>query len=278
VTRSLAATAALAIAVAFAGCAPVAPPPASIAPTSPVGLDAGRPLVIVDELGGPTSLPDTWDPRAATLYADGTLIASDPRRGALLSTSVAQLAGGTLDEAWAAVAGTGLAVDRTLELPGLFDAGTTRIRTDDGSRQTELQVYALGAEPADGATFPPDELVLRANASWAIGRLRELAGADPWTPPALLLWWGPYEDFPGGAVAPRVPWTPGVDLATAGASVSSPVWARCAVLEGAAAADVAAFAARVPPGVVVQQAGASYGLAVRPVYPDELGAVACPAS
>jgi hypothetical protein len=277
--RTLAAGAALAICVALLGSAPVPPPPASIAPTAPSGLDAGRPLIVVDELGGPTSLPDTWDPRAATLYADGTLVASDPRSGTLLSTSVARLSGPALDEAWAAVAGTGLAVDRSLDLPGLSDAGTTRIRTDDGARRTELLVYALGLDPVeDGATFPPDEVVLRANASWAIGRLRELAGTEPWTPPALLLWWGPYEDYPGGAVAPRVPWTPAVDLAMAGEPVASPVWSRCAVLEGATAADVAAFARGVPPGVVVEQAGTSYGVAIRPVYPDELGAVACPGS
>lgn len=98
----------------------------------------------------------------------------------------------------------------------------------------------------------------------------------PWTPPALLLWWGPYEDFPGGAVAPRVSWTPAVDLATAGAPAMTPVWSRCAVLVGAAASDVAGFTRAVPPGVVVEQAGLSYGIAVRPIYPDELGSVACP--
>lgn len=274
--RGIAAAGAFATVVCIAACAPVAPVP-SVAPTAPEGLDAGRPLIVVDELGGPTSIPDTWDPRSATLYADGTLVASDPRRGTMLSTVSTRLAGAALDEAWAAVAGTGLAVDRSLELPGLFDAGTTRIRTDDGTRGTELLVYALGLDPVDGATFPPDELALRANASWAIGRLRDLAGVEPWAPPQLLLlWWGPYEDFPGGAVAPRVSWRPAVDLAAAGAPAATPVWSRCAVLEGAAAADVAGFARRVPPGVVVEQAGVSYGVAIRPIYPDEVGSVGCP--
>ncbi len=268
-------SAAIAIALSLAGCEPAAPVP-SVAPTAPDGLDPGRPLIVVDELGGPTSIPDTWDPRSATLYADGTLVASDPRGGRMLSTVSASLDGAALDEAWAAVAGTGLAVNRSLELPGLADAGTTRIRADDGARRTELLVYALGMDPAAGATFPPDEIVLRTNASWAITRLRELAGNQPWTPPALLLWWGPYEDFPGGAVAPRLPWTPAVDLATAGAPAATPVWSRCAVLDGPAAADVATFARAVPSGVVVEQAGLSYGVAVRPLYPDELGSVGCP--
>lgn len=269
------AAAAVAIAVSIAACAPVAPAP-SVAPTAPEGLDPGRPLIVVDELGGPTSIHDTRDPRSATLFADGTLVASDPRGGTMLSTVSTGLAGAALDEAWATVSGTGLAVDRSLDLPGLADAGTTRIRADDGTRRTELLVYALGSDPVDGATFPPDELALRTNASWAIGRLRELAGVEPWAPPELLLWWGSYEDFPGGAVAPRVSWTPAVDLATAGAPAATPVWSRCAVLEGVAAADVARFARGVPPGVVVEQAGISYGVAVRPIYPDEVGSVACP--
>lgn len=269
------AAAAVAIAVSIVACAPVAPVP-SVAPTAPEGLDPGRPLIVVDEVGGPTSIPDTWDTRSATLYADGTLVASDPRGGTMLSTVSTGLAGAALDEAWATVAGTGLAVDRSLGLPGLADAATTRVRADDGSKRTELLVYALGADPVDGATFPPDELALRVNASWAIGRLRELAGVEPWAPGELVLWWGPYEDFPGGAVAPRVSWTPAVDLAAAGAPAATPVWSRCAVLEGAAAADVAGFARGVMPGVVVEQAGISYGVAVRPIYPDEVGSIACP--
>jgi hypothetical protein len=48
------------------------------------------------------------------------------------------------------------------------------------------------------------------------------------------------------------------------------------VLEGEAAADVAGFARGVPPGVVVEQGGLSYGIAVRPIYPDEVGTIACP--
>jgi hypothetical protein len=276
-SRATVAAAALALSFTLAACAPGTPSP-SVAPTAPAGLEPGRPLLIVDELGGPTSLPDTTDPRSATLYADGTLVASDPRTGTLLSTVSAELDGAALDEAWAAIAGTGLAVDRRLELPGLFDAGTTRIRTDDGTRRTELLVYALGSGPADGATFPPDEVVIRTNAAWAIGRLRELAGDEAWVPPALLLWWSPYEDFPGGAVAPRVPWTPGFDLAGAGGLVASPVWERCDLLDGADAAEVARFARGVPPGVVVEQGGVSYAVGVRPVYPDELGSVACPAN
>jgi len=30
------------------------------------------------------------------------------------------------------------------------------------------------------------------------------------------------------------------------------------------------------PGVVVEHAGISYGIAVRPIYPDEVGSIACP--
>ena len=103
-----------------------------------------------------------------------------------------------------------------------------------------------------------------------------MPASSPGCHPQLLLWWAPYEDFPGGAVAPRVPWTAAVDLAKSGGPAASPVWLECAVLDGEAAADVARFARGVPPAVVVEQAGISYAIAVRPIYPDEVGSVACP--
>jgi len=59
-------------------------------------------------------------------------------------------------------------------------------------------------------------------------------------------------------------------------AAATPVSSRCAVLDGAVAADVAGFARGVPPGVVVEQAGISYGVTVRPIYPDEVSSVACP--
>jgi hypothetical protein len=138
--------------ILIAGCASAASPAGSPAPTAPEGLAPGRPLIVVDALGGPTSIPDTWDPRSATLYADGTLVASDPRSGTLLATVSTRLAGAALDEAWATVAGTGLAVDRSLELPGLADAGTTP--ASSRSRPMAHDAFARRTTSSGGKVTP----------------------------------------------------------------------------------------------------------------------------
>ena len=81
---------------------------------------------------------------------------------------------------------------------------------------------------------------------------------------------------PSGIEPRVVAWTPPVDLATAGAPVDNPVYARCALVEGSAAAAVAELTRTIPVDVAVEQAGSRYQVAVRPVYPDEVGSVACP--
>jgi hypothetical protein len=240
-------------------------------------VDPGYPLLVAEELGGPTFIMDTFDPRSASLYADGTLVAHSAA-GTLLSTVGTTLDPSALDEAWALVLGNGLAIDRTLDLPGLADAGTTEIRVDDGTTLTHLAVYAIGLDAVEGQpTFAPDEAGLRAAAAHVLARLREMAGTDPWTPPALLLWWGVYEGAPSGAEPDHlVPWTAPVDLAADGGLVGIPLFSRCLRLDGADAAAVADFALTVPPDVVVEQDGTRYGIGVRPIYPDEVGMVACP--
>jgi hypothetical protein len=220
---------------------------------------------------------DTFDPRSVSLYADGTLVAPGPA-GTLLPTVGTTLDAHALDEAWALVVGNGLAIDRTLELPGLFDAGTTEIRVHDGTRLTHLAVYALGADPVDGErTFAPDEAGLRAAASHVLARLREMAGTEPWDPPAMLLWWGTYDEAPSGAPpAHLVPWMAPLDLATGGAAVQNPLFDRCMRLDGDEAQAVAALVRTLSPDGVVEQAGTRYSVGVRPIYPDEVDAVACP--
>ena len=257
-----------------ASCAAPAPSPTA-APTAPDGLDPDHVLVSIEDLSGWPGFEGTYDPRVASLMADGTLITSDPARNALLTTTSATLDPSELDAAWASVVGRGLAIDRTLELPGLFDASTTAIRTDDGTRSTTLSIYALGGGPTEG-TFPPEEDLLRRNAEAAIAELRSVAGAEPWTPPALLLWWNHYAEAPSGLQPRLVAWTPPVDLASAGAPVDTPVYERCARLEGDQAAAVADLARTLPGDVVVEQDGTRYSFVVRPIYPDELGEVDCP--
>lgn len=269
----------LLLSLVLAACSVTPATPAALTPppAAPDGLDPDHALVVAEELGGPTFIMDTFDPRSVTLYADGTLVAPGPG-GILLPTVGTTLDATTLDQAWALVLGSGLAIDRTLDLPGLFDAGTTEMRVDDGSTLTRLAVYALGAEPADGEpTFAPDEAGIRAAASHVLARLRELSGTDPWTPPAMLLWWGPSEDAPSGMPpAHLVPWTAPVDLAGDGAAVDNPLFTRCLRLEGDAVPAVAQMVRSLPSDVVVEHAGARYGIGVRPIYPDEVDAVACP--
>ena len=251
-----------------------APPSPSAPPTLPTGLDAEHVLISVEDVSGWPGSDDTYDPRVATLTAGGTLVTSDLARNSLLTTMSAQLDRSSLEAAWAAVAGRGLAIDRSLELPGLFDASTTSIHLDDGARSTTLSIYALGGEAADG-TFPPDQDLLRRNAVAALAELRSMAATDPWTPPALLLWWNRYAEAPSGMQPRLVEWTPAVDLATAGRKVDNPVYERCVRLDGADAAAVADLARTIPADVVVEQDRTRYAVVVRPIYPDEAG-VDCP--
>jgi hypothetical protein len=269
----------LCLILGVAACAPAAPPPTAV-PGVPAGLDPGHALLVIDELGGPTVVMDTFDPRSVTLYADGTLIASDPGRNLMLSTVSTTLGPDALGEAWATVVGSGLAVDRLLELPGIADAGTTRVTIDDGTTVTRLQVYGLGLDSVNGEpTFPPAEAALRANTSRAVGLLRGTAGKEPYVPPALLLWWGAHEEAPSGMQPRLAAWTAPVDLATAGVGTRNvPLYGRCVRLDGEAASAVAALVNTLSPQTIVEQAGIRYAIAVRPIYPDEGAAVTCPGS
>jgi hypothetical protein len=270
----------LAIVVALAACGPADPRPRPSPPPVPAGLDPGHVLVVAEELGGPTFIMNTFDPRSVTLYADGTVIASNPARNLMLATVSTRLGPESLGEAWAKVVGGGLAVDRTLRLPGVFDAGTTQLTVDDGMSVTRLAIDAIGMDPIDGEPTPrPDEAALRANAREAIGMLRELAGLQAYTPPALLLWWGRYEEAPSGIRPKLAAWTAPVDLSTAGVPTpANPIYERCLRLDGADASAVGAVAGTLAPDMIVEQAGARYAVAVRPIYPDEGARVRCPGS
>jgi hypothetical protein len=286
-SRAAIAAATLAIAaagVAVTGCAPTSPAspgvgPSAEAATVPPGLDPSHVLVRVDDAGGLPAFAAIEDPRVVTLYADGTLIVRLPAQtGSLVPTWATRLDAAGLDRAWTVATSGGLAVDRSLELPGLFDASTTVLMVDDGTRSTRLSIYGLGAEgvlDGAGATLPPDELGLRRNATSVLAGLRATAGLQPYTPPAILLFWAPFEAEATGAPPRVVPWTAPVDLAAAGVPIQTPIWRRCALLVGAEAAAVVAVARPLPIDIVVEQAGTRYVLAIRPILPDELGTIAC---
>lgn len=258
-----------AIPMLLAGCASTPTPPATPA-TVPAGLDPDHVLVSIAD---PTSWPglaEVEDGRLLTLTADGTLVArgTDDARMAITTT---RLDRDGLDRAWASVIASGAAVDAEYDLPGVFDRSTTFVRVDDGSRATELSIYALG-EDAIEEPFSPEEQGRRTAAAGLISELRLLAGLEPWTPPALLLWWSPS----GDPAAPVVPWGASLDLATGGGPVDNPFYQRCVRLEGDQAAAVADMARRTASNVDVEQDGARYQFAVRPIYPDELDEVDCP--
>ena len=231
-------------------------------------------LIAIEDVSDWPGSKDTSDPRLATLTADGTLVARDTSKNVILPLVSRRLEGPALDAAWASVAGRGLAVDASLESPGLYDATTTTVRVDDGIRATALSIYGLGNDVVEGKIVP-DERALRFGASAAIRDLKAMAGGESWTPPALLLWWNVAGDAPSGAQPRVVDWTPRVDLATAGTAVHTPVFERCVRLEGDDAAAVAALASTIPGDVAVEQDGARYVFSVRPIYPDEAG-VDCP--
>jgi hypothetical protein len=264
-----------AFAIVLAACAPnPAPRPSPTPPTAPTGLDPDHVLIAIEDISDWPGSEGTYDPRLATLTADGTLVARDPSRNVILPLVSTRLQGSALDGAWASVVGRGLAVDASLESPGLYDATTTTVRVDDGTRETALAIYGLGNDVAEGK-IPPDERALRFSASAAIRELQARATGESWTPSALLLWWSISEDAPSGAEPRVVEWTPPVDLAASGKVVRTPVFQRCARLEGEEAEAVAALASTIPGDVAVAQRGIRYAFTVRPIYPDEAG-VDCP--
>jgi hypothetical protein len=242
----------------------------------PAGLAPDHVLLSVEEQSGWPGSDGTFDPRLATLEADGRLIVRVPSTGVHLPIAARTLDRASLEAAWGLVARSGVATDGSLDLPGLFDASTTAFRVDDGSRATSLSIYGLGSLPAAG-TFRPAEGGLREAASGLLTALQLLAGSDPWRPPALLLWWA--EDPPPDEGATRVvAWTAPVALATAGRAVDRILFDRCLRLDGADAEQVGALVGSLPPDVLVEQDAHRYRIAVRPIYPDELDEVGCPGS
>ena len=97
---------------------------------------------------------------------------------------------------------------------------------------------------------------------------------EPWTPPALLMWWRPA--VPGDWNAKAVQWLAPIDLAAAGQPVDHPVWKRCVRLDGDQAAEVAQFARSLPIDHIVEESAGRYAIVLRPIHQDEAGTVACP--
>jgi hypothetical protein len=255
---------------------------ASRRPSDPIpsGLPDDHILLAIDYLVDEPVLDGVYDPRLVNLTAAGTLVHERRDVDATFGTTVAKLDATALGSIWAAIGRSGVATDRDLELPGFMSQHgphtATVFRVDDGTRSTRLRIASLGSEgvyPGD-PPVPADELALRAAATQLKNELRAIQGEDPWTPPALLLWWR--RELPGDWNATVVTWPLPLDLASAGHAIDHPVWSRCARLEGDDAAVVARFSHTLPIDHLVELAGARYALDVRAIHPDELAEVACP--
>jgi hypothetical protein len=154
---------------------------------------------------------------------------------------------------------------------------TNVFRVDDGTRSSLLTIDDLGSEQiyAGDPPIPASEMRLRASATQLIEDLHAMGDREPWTPPALLVWWRP--ELPADANAEIVRWrTATIDFEAAGNSVEHPVWSRCVRLDGDQAAEVARLARTLPIEHLLEQGGSRYGLVLRPIHEDEIDDVDCP--
>lgn len=244
----------------------------------PAGLPADHLLLAIDEVVSDPVLDGVYDPRLASLSVDGTLVFQRWDVDAIFGTTIAMLDDRGLANAWSAVVDGGLFRDGELDLPGFAAyvlGGRTEIRVDDGTRSTRLDIAFLGSEGTHGAPqIPGSEMALRAAATRLKDLLRGMAGAAPWTPPALLLWWR--RELPADWDATVEPWSVPIDLATAGRAIEHPVWSRWARFEGADADAIATVARTLPIDHLVTHRGTRYALNIRAIHPDELDAVPGP--
>ena len=252
---------------------------------APTGLPDDHILFAIDYIVDDPVLTDVYDPRWASLTADGTLVYERRNVDAILGTTVTKLDAAALEEVWSAITNSGVFTDGNLVLPGFPQGGGPAtafvFRVDDGTRSTRLTIQSLGSEQifSDTSVFGPPpipdaEMTLRTAATKLTDDLRAMQGEDPWTPPALLLWWR--TELPGDWDATILPWPLPVDLASAGHPIDHAVWDRCARLDGDEAAAVARFAQTLPIEHLVEVDGVRYGIIIRAIHPDELDQVACP--
>jgi hypothetical protein len=246
----------------------------------PTGLADDHVLLAVDYIVDDPVTDGVYDPRWISLTADGSLAIERRDVDAILGATLTKLDATGLEQAWAAIIRSGVFADGDLALQGFPLAGAPPIadvfRVDDGQRSTRLTIAELGSELIyrHAAPVPDAEMALRAAATQLMADLRAMGGEDPWTPPALLLRWR--TELPADWDATIVPWSPPIDLATAGRPLDHPVWDRCVRLDGSEAAAVARFANSLPIDHLVESDGVRYGIIVRAIHPDEIDRVACP--
>jgi hypothetical protein len=245
----------------------------------PTGLAEDHLLLAIDYIVDDPVTDGVYDPRSVSLTADGSLVIERRDVDAILGTTVTKLEAAGFERAWAAIIRSGVFTDGDLDLPGFPMAGAPPtsdvFRVDDGQRSTRLTIASLGSELIyrDVPPVPHTEMVLRAAATQLIADMRAMGGEDPWIPPALLMWWR--RELPDSDTT-IVPWSPPIDLATAGRPLDHPAWDRCVRLDGNEAASVARFANSLPIDHLVESDGVRYGIIIRAIHPDEFDRVGCP--
>jgi hypothetical protein len=247
---------------------------------APTGLAGDHVLLTIDEVVDMSALEGVHDPRFVSLTADGTLMLGRQPVDAVLSMTVTKLDSAGLQRAWSEIGLSGVFTDGNLALPGFPQGGGAALadvfRVDDGRRSTRLTIAFLGSEQIPGVALrvPSAEMARRAAATRLIDDLSAMGGRDPWTPPALLMWWR--TELPADWDAKIVGWSLPVDLATAGNAVEHPIWQRCARLDGDEAASVARLAHALPNNHLVELGGVRYAIHIRAIHADEIDTVACP--
>jgi hypothetical protein len=252
-----------------------------VAPSVPAGLDPSHILLAIDYFVHDSVLDGVYDPRLVTLTADGTLVLERRDVDAIMGATATKLDAAGLERAWSTIVRSGVFTDGLLDLPGFASQTVTTttdvFRVDDGTRSSRLSIDDLGSEQiyAGDPPIPAAEMQLRASATQLIEDLRTMGDREPWTPPALLVWWRP--ELPADANAEIVRWrTATIDFEAAGHPVEHPVWSQCARLDGNQAAEVARLARSLPIDHLVEQEGGRYGLVLRPIHEDEIDDIDCP--
>jgi hypothetical protein len=250
-------------------------------PSVPTGLDSSHVLLAIDYFVHHPALDGVYDPRLVTLTADGTLVLERRDVDAIIGATATKLDAAGLERAWSTIVSSGVFTDGLLDLPGFASqtvtTATNVFRVDDGTRSSLLTIDDLGSEQiyAGDPPIPAAEMRLRASATQLIEDLRSMGDREPWTPPALLVWWRP--ELPGDSNAEIIRWsTATIDLEAAGHAIEHPLWERCVRLDGDEAAEVTRLARSLPIDHLVEQGGNRYGLVLRPIHEDEIDDVDCP--
>lgn len=266
---------------ACTGAVPSGSVVSSAAPGSSVGpsVDPGSGLLLRVAADGGFVPPGYLVTRLPSLsvYADGRVIEPGavpaiypgPAANPLV---IHQLGKDGIEGIRAAARGAGLAgPDRTYDNAQVMDVETTVITYWDASGPHRLSIYALGFEPAPGASA--EERAARTAAANLVRQVRAYVDATPGAPfgPAAYRIYATRATEPAtGQPAPNLlDWPAALPALASLPAVSRPPGAACGVIEGAALAPFTTLLGSATAITRYRQDGAEWTLAIRPLLPDE---------